>query len=166
MSSGRFADSNNGPGFRFICLKCRTDQPRSNRKFLLELSTQTEKWQISLDYLPEAWLHLAFTWKQQNGLLLYKNGKLLKTAEKSQSISPTLPADSQNSIILARPNFLWKLKSYGKFEIGHLVLWDSELSSYDIDVAFRTVLAKTVKSVVCCFSRRGTVARFEMGCRE
>ena len=155
MSSGRFVDNEKGPGFRFICRNCQRDRPTSGRTFVVELSTRKEVWRITFDRLPKTWCHLAFTWKQESGLKLYKNGKPWKCAETSQAFGQALTSQSPNEIMLARPNSHFKLESYGKFEIGHLVLWDSEKSAYDAEVAFRTVLAKTLKSAICCLKRRG-----------
>lgn len=145
-----------GPGFRFLCQNCPKDGSRSRRRFLLELSTQTEKWQIVLDYLPRAWLHFAFTWHKEEGLKLYKNGEIFMKDKTPQRLSRALSGTSPDKITLARPNVFSKLHSgYGKFDVGHLVIWNYERSAYDIEVAFLTVLAKTTKSLICCFRRRG-----------
>ena len=60
-----------------------------------------------------------------------------------------------DSLTLGRPNSLGELRAYGQFSIGHLVLWTNELTQYEVQVAFESVLFKTKRSRLCCHSRKG-----------
>ena len=160
LSGGRYTDADEGPGFRFICSNCASASPsastadrQKSKRFVLNLSTQTQDWKISLDFLPKAWFQFAFTWHVDHGLKVYKNGKLLAKNNKPESVNYR-PLQYQ-TIVIGRPNSLTKMHYYGKFDIGHLVVWPYELSAYEVEVAFLTVLAKTTKSLICCHFKKG-----------
>ena len=159
LSGGRYTDHQTGPGFRFICPNCASasssDSQQRTKHFVLDLSTQTQEWKITLDFLPKAWFHLAFTWHLDRGLKVYKNGKIIVKDKTARMVKfPALSRDYE-IITLGRPNSISKLHKYGKFDIGHLVIWQYELSAYEVEVAFLTVLAKTTKSLICCHFKKG-----------
>ena len=61
-------------------------------------------------------------------------------------------------ITIGLPNSLKALSrknSRGKFSLGHLVIWTHEVSKYDMEIAFLSVLTTGIKSVVCCQQLRG-----------
>lgn len=161
MSGGRYTDHQTGPGFRFICLNCAsasdTDSTsqQTTKRFVLDLSTQTQEWKITLDFLPKSWFHFAFTWHIDHGLKVYKNGKIVVKDTTARMVKFPPLSRAYETITLGRPNSISKLHKYGKFDIGHLVIWRYELSAYEVEVAFLTVLAKTTKSLICCHFKKG-----------
>lgn len=164
LSGGRFAEDQPGPGFKFICSSCSnpepttttsTDKPKS-KQFTLIVSTQTQEWKVILDFLPTAWFHFAFTWHLDHGLKVYKNGKMISKSNKPKKVTFRSPKYLFDTIIsIGRPDSLFNILNHGKFDIGHLVIWPYELSAYEVEVAFLTVLAKTTKSLICCHFKKG-----------
>ncbi|EDO45822.1 predicted protein [Nematostella vectensis] len=155
LSGGRYTDLQRGPGFQFLCLDCyKAPQNNKPKNFVLNLTTQTKDWKITLDFLPKAWLHLVITWHVNNGLKLYHNAKLVATEENSTDVKFP-PLEPRNEILtVGRPNSLTKLHNYARLDIGHLVIWTRELSHHEVEVAFLTVLAKSTKSLICCHFKK------------
>ncbi|XP_032218231.2 uncharacterized protein LOC5517955 isoform X4 [Nematostella vectensis] len=155
LSGGRYTDLQRGPGFQFLCLDCyKAPQNNKPKNFVLNLTTQTKDWKITLDFLPKAWLHLVITWHVNNGLKLYHNAKLVATEENSTDVKCP-PLEPRNEILtVGRPNSLTKLHNYARLDIGHLVIWTRELSHHEVEVAFLTVLAKSTKSLICCHFKK------------
>ena len=52
---------------------------------------------------------------------------------------------------------LFRGNSYGAFSIGHLVIWTYELSAFDMEVAFLSLLTKTTNSIICCKHMKGNL---------
>ncbi|EDO45885.1 predicted protein [Nematostella vectensis] len=155
LSGGRYTDHQRGPGFQFLCLNCHKDPKKNKPKnFVLNLSTQTKDWKITLDFLPKAWFHFVFSWHIDNGLKVYRNGKLVVTDKSAAEVTFPPLKPRYEIITLGRPNSLTKLHNYAKIDIGHLVIWTYELSHYEVEVSFLTVLAKTTKSLICCHFKK------------
>lgn len=162
LSSGLFIDDKPGPGFKFICSSCsgfeptETSEGASTKQFTVIVSTQTQEWRVLLDSLPNAWFHFAFTWHQDHGLKVYKNGKIIAKTIQAKNV-PLRPAKFRIDTIISigRPDSLHNIFNHGKFDIGHFVIWPYELSAYEVEVAFQVVLAKTTKSLICCHFKKG-----------
>ena len=63
-------------------------------------------------------------------------------------------------ITIGRPNSIKAMlrkNSLGKFSLGHLVIWTHEVSKYDMEIAFISVLKTKIlmKSLVCCQRLKG-----------
>ena len=152
MSCGRYTDNPSGPGFQFFFSK-------REKHFVLQLATQTKRWEIILEYLPrDTWFHVSITWDRQHGLKFYRNGDLIVTNTKPNSVKYTPLRSREGTFTLGRPNSMFKLDSYGNFSIGHLVIWTHELTHYEVRVAYESVIYRTKKSSLCCHSRAGVNA--------
>ncbi|KAM7438914.1 hypothetical protein ABFA07_011617 [Porites harrisoni] len=158
ISAGRYTDiADDGPGFRFICSNCSRNSgvPETHNSgiFLLELSTTTKKWQIHLDTIPRWWFHFAFTWSPNQGLKYYKNGKFVLGKKNPERFMVATDTNIAKMITIGLPNSLKAMSrknSRGKFSLGHLVIWTYEVSKYDMEIAFRSVLTTGIKSLLCC----------------
>ncbi|CAH3019822.1 unnamed protein product [Porites evermanni] len=158
ISAGRYTEiADDGPGFRFICSNCSRNSgvPETHNSgiFLLELSTTTKKWRIHLDTIPRWWFHFAFTWSPNQGLKYYKNGKFVLGKKNPERFMVATDTNIAKMITIGLPNSLKAMSrknSRGKFSLGHLVIWTHEVSKYDMEIAFLSVLTTGIKSVVCC----------------
>ena len=165
ISSGGYATGEFGPGFRFICQSCsknRGPHAQSSGTFLLELSTVTAKWKILLDSIPRWWFHFSFTWNRNRGLKFYKNGKLAVVSGNPEEISRYRGAVA-DLLTIGKPNSLksmFRPNSYGAFSIGHFVIWTYELLSFDVEIAFMSVLTKSTNSMICCKKMKGNYICF------
>ena len=163
ISAGRYTDiADDGPGFRFICSNCSRNSgvPETHNSgiFLLELSTTTKKWQIHLDTIPRWWFHFAFTWSPNQGLKYYKNGKFVLGKKNPERFMVATDTNIAKMITIGLPNSLKAMSrknSRGKFSLGHLVIWTYEVSKYDMEIAFRSVLTTGIKSLLCCQQLKG-----------
>lgn len=163
ISAGRYTEiADDGPGFRFICSNCSRNSgvPETHNSgiFLLELSTTTKKWRIHLDTIPRWWFHFAFTWGPNQGLKYYKNGKFVLGKKNPERFMVATDTNIAKMITIGLPNSLKAMSrknSRGKFSLGHLVIWTHEVSKYDMEIAFLSVLTTGIKSVVCCQQLRG-----------
>ena len=158
ISSGSFGNNAHGPGFRFICQGCVRNKAlhaSSSGRFLLELSTRTQRWKLIMESIPKWWFHFAFTWTKERGLSFYENGKRVMSSTKPEPIEKGTNDETQSELTIGRPNSIYKINNYGKFSIGHLVIWTNELSPFDLEIAFLILLTKNMKSISCCNQMKG-----------
>ena len=149
LSSGGYTKRRVGPGF---ILKYNSKNDRL--QFLL--STRIRLWSIEFSARKSAWVHLIFTWKRTQGLIVYENGQFLTKDETSENIRYPSFLNKYQTLTVGDPNIFLKLKSGGHFEIGHLVIWIRCLLAKEIQMkSFMAVVKQGSKSRQCCKNKYG-----------
>ncbi|XP_078345693.1 uncharacterized protein LOC144631168 isoform X3 [Oculina patagonica] len=143
MSSGSFTNHRNGPGYQLYY-----QQSLKRFKFLLE--TRDKRWTLLLHEDVGLWTHMAFTWREQNGLSYYEDGNLSTFTDKPVFLSALREQNYTPVITLARPSNLMSFKEFGKFEISQFAIWLKELSAEDIAGVYQDGLYFHQDSVLCC----------------
>ena len=166
ISSGQYTNEDFGPGFRFICeegcSKNKGPHLYQSRRFYLELSTINHKWKILLDHVPRWWFYFAFTWNDKHGLKFYKNDQLAVISSNPETLVDG-KGRANDEITIGKPNKLHYMSiknSYGDLSIAHLAIWTYELTRFDVQIAFLSVLTKTKNSLRCCQTMKGELARY------
>lgn len=118
MSSG--GQTTQARGFAFLHLVNR---------YIIILSTHNKQWKLETRDLPQGWINVAFTWKQDGLLRLYVNGKEVASG-KSMTVSR--PKDKFSTVEIGRPNNSHLPNFRVPLEIDNLALWEKALTSHEI----------------------------------
>lgn len=151
ISGGGYAGQpSNPPGFHL-------QRDPKTKLFLLEVATVTHIWRLHIDDFPRQWLHVAFTWKKNDGLKLYLNGR----EELSTTTPVALPKNKRNvkikysnKIILARYDSARELPQNGKFQIAHLAIWKYALTPKQSWKAYAANVKVGHRDNVHCYKRK------------
>ena len=118
MSSG--GQTTQAKGFAFLHL--------ANR-FIIVLSTHNKQWRLETRDLPQGWINMAFTWKKDDFLKLYVNGK---EATRGKAVAVSRPKDTFTTLEIGRPNNSHSRNFRIPLEIDNLGLWEKALTSDEI----------------------------------
>ncbi|XP_022796048.1 uncharacterized protein LOC111334546 isoform X2 [Stylophora pistillata] len=143
LSSGSFTNKRNGPGYQLYY-----HQSLKRFKFLLE--TRDKKWTLFIHEEVGLWTHMAFTWRERNGLSYYEDGNLSSFTDKPEIVSALRQQNYTPVITLARPSSSLDLKKFGKFEISQFAIWQKELSAADIAGVYGDGLSYNSNFAMCC----------------
>lgn len=118
LSSG--GQTTQARGFAFLHLA---------NQYILILSTHNKQWTLKARDMPESWVNVAFTWKNDGFLRLYVNGK---EVAKSKPVRVARPNDAFTTVEIGRPNNSLSPKFRIQMEIDNLKLWEKALSGHEI----------------------------------
>ena len=148
MSSGSFTNHRNGPGYQLYY-----QQSLKRFKFLIE--TRFKRWTLLIHEDVGFWTHMAFTWREENGLKYYEDGNLSTFTDKPEFVSPLRQQNYTPVITLARPSNLMRFKEFGKFEISQFAIWLNELSAEDIAGVYQDGVNYDQSFALCCHFKSG-----------
>lgn len=132
LSSG--GQTTKARGFAFLHLLNR---------YIVILSTKDKQWKLEARDLPDGWVNVAITWKKDDLLKLYVNGKEMSSG-KPMTVSR--PKDSYSSLEVGRPNNSHSPNFRVPLEIDNIALWEKALTSKEINAFAKkgTVLTLSV----------------------
>ncbi|XP_046851080.1 uncharacterized protein LOC124444498 [Xenia sp. Carnegie-2017] len=135
LCTGMYRNSR-GPGIKFTF---------ENDWFLIKVSTFTHSWILKSKLISGRWVHVAFVWSLDVGIIFYINGKEKgKSQPKINEIFTKLESNLGWSI--GRPNDISQLNNYGHLGISHLAYWPRQLTQFEINTAYyETVLSEQKK---------------------
>ncbi|XP_028409012.1 uncharacterized protein LOC114531600 isoform X2 [Dendronephthya gigantea] len=147
ISSGGYARRSVGPGF---LLKYKSQIHGMN--FLL--STEDKLWSLEFLVKISTWTHLMFTWKRQQGLVVYENGEFLAQDKAGRNVRHPSFGNRYPILALGDPGLFRRRKLGGNFEISHLIIWTRSLSNKEIrSKNIFAVVRQDKKSMECCKQR-------------
>jgi len=96
--------------------------------------------------------------------MFYENGQLVVSNSKPEPIVDGKGV-ANDEITIGKPNKLLDVITkngfaFGNLSIAHLAIWTHEVKSFDVEVAFLTVLSKSENSIRCCKAMEGELARY------
>nr|XP_058962628.1 uncharacterized protein LOC131789508 isoform X2 [Pocillopora verrucosa] len=144
FSSGSFTNKRNGPGYQLY-------YHQSLKRFKFILETRDKKWTLFIHEEVGLWTHMAFTWRERNGLAYYEDGNLSSFTDKPEIVSALRQQNYTPVITLARPSSSLSLKKFGKFEISQFAIWQKELSAADIAGVYQDGVTYDAKLSMCCY---------------
>lgn len=148
FSSGSFTNKRNGPGYQLY-------YHQSLKRFKFILETRDKKWTLFIHEEVGLWTHMAFTWRERNGLAYYEDGNLSSFTDKPEIVSALRQQNYTPVITLARPSSSLSLKKFGKFEISQFAIWQKELSAADIAGVYQDGVTYDAKLSMCCYFKSG-----------
>ena len=92
----------------------------------------------------------------------YQNGQLVVSNSNPERVVAGKGL-ANDEITIGKPNKLLDLITrigYGDLSIAHLAIWTYQLTRFDVEVAFLTVLTKTKNSIRCCQAMKGALSRY------
>lgn len=98
-------------------------------QYILILSTHNKQWTLKARDMPESWVNVAFTWKNDGFLRLFVNGK---EVAKSKPVRVVRPNDAFTTVEIGRPNNSLSPKFRIQMEIDNLKLWEKALTGHEI----------------------------------
>lgn len=118
LSSG--GQTTQARGFAFLHL--------ANR-YIIILSTHNKQWKIETRNLPQGWMNVAFTWKNDDLLKMYVNGK---EVARGKAVTVSRAKDAFTTLEIGRPNNSHSPHFRIPLEIDNFVLWERSLTSEEI----------------------------------
>ena len=128
----------------------------SKDRLKFNISTTSKLWSIQFNVKNSRWVHLMFAWRTQ-GLVLYENGQFSTKTEKSKEVRYPSFGNSYQTLTTGDPQAFMKLRSGGRFEIAHLVIWTRCLAADERRTkAFMTIVKQDLSSRQCCRKKFST----------
>ena len=149
ISAGSFTNHRNGPGFRMI-------YKSEDQGFDFVLETTTKRWNLHMQGDTDVWTHMAFTWRDGVGLKYYEDGNLSTYTNRAKNLF-SRPRNYTPVITLARPDNMMRLREFGHFDISHLAIWMTDLSSSDLAGVFRNSVEYDGSTGLCCYFKTSKV---------
>lgn len=94
---------------------------------------------------------MLFAWERTQGVVVYENGEFLTKDETGDNVRYPSFVNKYQTLAVGDPGIFIKLRSGGRFEIGHLVIWTRRLLPQEIKLkAFMAVVRQDSTSRQCC----------------
>ena len=142
-----YLDESRGAGYKIY-------QNTEKRQFIVEVATRYRVWKAILHKIPTLnWFHFIFVWSEYHGIRIYIDGEwVLQSVETYSNPKSTWRNDQE--IFIGRPDKFYEIGNFGRFEIGHLVIWDYALKNIEeAKQAYKSSVRYDPMTSNCCHKK-------------